>query len=88
MTLTKPRAVACCIIAHAVFAYLGAEWIDINIVLLLAAICAWPFWWAALGFRELRTRAVRWSLAVGSVIYLPSIRVILLMLSSARGGPR
>ncbi len=88
MTVTKPRAIACCIIAHAVFAYLGAEWIDIYILVLLAAICALPFWWAAIGFRGLRTRAVWWSLAVGSVIYLPSVRVILLMLSSARGGPR
>jgi membrane glycosyltransferase len=88
MTLAKPRVVACCIFAHAVFAYLGAEWIDINILVLLAAICAWPFWWAVLGFRELRTRVVLWSLAAGSVIYLPSVRVILLMLSSARGGPR
>jgi hypothetical protein len=88
MKLTKPRAVAGCILAHALFAYLGAEWIDINILLMLAAICAWPFWWAVVGFRELRTRAVWWSLAAGTVIYLPSVRVILLMLSSARGGAR
>jgi hypothetical protein len=85
MTRAKQRLLSCAIIAHAVFAYLGAEWVDMNIVLLLVAICAWPFWWAVLGFSELRTRLLYWSLALGSVIYLPSIRVILLMVSPPGG---
>ncbi len=84
MTAPVPRAVACAIIAHALFAYLAAEWIDVNIMLTLVAICSWPFWWAAPAYKELRVRAVWWGLAVGSVIYLPSVRVILLMLSPAR----
>jgi hypothetical protein len=85
MSAPKPRMVACAIIAYALFAYLGAKWIDINIVLVLVAICTWPIWWAVLGVGEMRTRAVCWSLAVGSVIYLPSVSVILLMVSPARG---
>jgi len=85
MTLTKPRLTACAIAAHAVFAYLAAEWVDINVVLMLVAICAWPFWWAVLGFKELRVRPVYWSLAISSVIYLPSVRIILLMVSFTRG---
>jgi hypothetical protein len=83
-----PRLVAGGILAHAVFAYLGAEWIDINILVLLVAICAWPFWWAVLGFGEMRTRLIFWCLALGSVLYIPCIRIILLMLSSAGGGGR
>ncbi|MGA2017634.1 MAG: hypothetical protein ABSH26_11825 [Opitutaceae bacterium] len=85
MTAPKPQAVACAIIAHALFAYLGAKWVDINIVLVLVAICTWPLWWAVLGFGEMRTRVVWWSLAVGSIIYLPSVSVILLMASPGRG---
>ena len=84
MTAAKPQLAACAILAHAVFAYLGAKWIDINIIVILAAICSWPFWWAVLGFRELRTRLVWLSLAVGSLIYLPCVSVIALMLSPAR----
>jgi hypothetical protein len=85
MSRERRRMVACAIVAHALFAYLGAKWIDINIVLVLVAICTWPFWWAVLGIGEMRTRLVCWSLAVGSVIYLPSISVILLMVSPTRG---
>jgi len=85
MTSAKPRAAACAILAHAVFAYLGAKWVDINVVLMLVAICTWPFWWAVLGFGEMRTRLVVWSLAIGSVIYLPCVSVILLMVSATRG---
>jgi hypothetical protein len=83
-----PRLVACALLAHAAFAYLGAEWIDINILVLLVAICAWPFWWAVLGFGEMRTRLIYWCLALGTALYLPCIRIILLMLSSAGGGRR
>ena len=82
MTPAKTRMIACAMIAHAIFAYLGAKWIDINIVLVLVAICTWPCWWAVLGFAELRTRVVCWSLAIGSIIYVPSVSVILLMVSA------
>jgi len=85
MTAPKPRLAAGAILAHAVFAYLGAKWIDWNIIVILVAICSWPFWWAILGFRGMRTRIVWLSLAVGSLIYLPCVSVILLMVSSARG---
>jgi len=85
MTASKPRLAACAILAHAVFAYLGAKWIDINIIVILVSICSWPFWWAVLGFREMRTRLVLLSLAVGSLIYLPCVSVILLMVSPGRG---
>ena len=84
MTLTPPRTTALLIVAHAVFALLAAYWLYINIILILVAICAWPFWWAVLGFREMRTRPVYWSLALGTLIYLPSVRVILLMLRFTR----
>lgn len=76
------------ILAHAVFAYLAAEWVDVNILVTLAAICSWPFWWAAVGFSRLRTRAVWWCLAIGSAVYLPSVRVILVMLAPAKVGQR
>ena len=88
MSAKRANVVACAIFAHAVVAYLGAEWVDMNIVVMLVAICTWPFWWAALGFCEMRTRVVYWSLAAGTIVYLPSLRVILLMVSSAGGGSR
>jgi hypothetical protein len=81
MTLTTPRVVACAIVAHAVFAVLGAYWLYINILVILVSIVTWPFWWGVLGFRELRVRPVYWSLAVGSVIYLPTVKIILMMVS-------
>jgi|GEM_PF-4118836 len=85
MTAPGPRTVSSAIVAHALFAYLGAKWIDINIVLVLVAICTWPLWWAVLGAAEMRTRTVCWSLALGTLIYLPSVSVILLMVSPGRG---
>jgi len=81
MSRAMQRLIACAIVAHAVFAVLGAYWLYINIVLILVSICTWPFWWAVLGFKELRVRPVLWALSVGSVIYLPSVRIILLMVS-------
>lgn len=88
MNPAAPKILAGAILAHAVFAYLAADWVDINILVTLAAICSWPFWWAAVGFSGLRTRAVWWCLAIGSVVYAPSVRVILMMVSPASGGRR
>lgn len=85
MTLATNRMIALCIVAHAAFALLGAYWLYINIVVRLVSICLWPFWWAVLGFKELRTGRICWSLAAGTVIYLPSLRIIYLMVSFAQG---
>ncbi len=83
MKLTPQRIVALCILAHAVFAVLAAFWLYIPILLILGVICSFPFWWAALGYRRMRTRVVYWGLAVGTVVYLPSLRVIQQMLGAA-----
>jgi hypothetical protein len=84
MSLTTPRTIALCIVAHALFALLAGYWLYINIVVILVAICSWPFWWAVLGYRDLRSRPVYWSLAIGSALYLPCVRIIMLMLRFAR----
>jgi hypothetical protein len=80
--LSPQRIVALCIAAHAVFAVLAAFWLYIPILLILGAICSFPFWWAVLGYRQMRTRVVVWSLVVATVVYLPSLRVIQLMLGA------
>ncbi|HEY1763385.1 MAG TPA: hypothetical protein VGF85_00585 [Opitutaceae bacterium] len=80
MKLTSQQVVALLIVAHATFATLCAFWLYLNIWVILVSICAWPFWWAALGYREMRVRLVVWSLVGGTVVYLPSLKVIQLML--------
>ncbi len=82
MKLT-PRIVALCVLAHAVLAVLAAFWLYIPILLILLAIGSFPFWWAILGYRQMRTRVVYWALAVATLVYLPSLRVIQLMLGAA-----
>ena len=80
----KPQQIAAlAIMAHALFAVLCAFWLYINIWVILVAICAWPFWWAVLGYRQMRVRLVVVSLAAGTAVYIPCLRVIRDMLRGA-----
>jgi hypothetical protein len=83
MKPTAQTIVAACILAHALFALLAAYWLYINILVILIAICSWPFWWASLGYRQMRVKVVVWSLVGGTLIYIPSLKVIQVMLKVA-----
>jgi sorbitol-specific phosphotransferase system component IIBC len=83
MKLTPQRIVALCILLHAVFAVLAATWLYIPILLILVSICSFPFWWAVLGYRQMRTQVVGWSLGIGTLIYaLPAFHLFQLMLGA------
>ena len=81
--LTPQQIVALALMAHALFAVLCAFWLYLNIWVILVAICAWPFWWAVLGYRQMRVRLVVLCLIAGTAVYIPSLRVIQVMLRGA-----
>jgi hypothetical protein len=78
--LNAQQVAALALVAHAFFADLCAYWLYINIWVILVAICSWPFWWAILGYRQMRVRLVVWSLVAATAVYVPSLRVVEMML--------